>query len=79
MKRVWQGWVLAAWLPMQLACATSLPGMVVVTEDAPPFTYRVNGELAGPALPFIDKLMQAAGLPYTHRVYPWARSMHPMC
>jgi polar amino acid transport system substrate-binding protein len=75
MKRVWQGWVLAAWLPMQLACATSLPSMVVVTEDAPPFTYRVNGELAGPALPFIDKLMQAAGLPYTHRVYPWARSM----
>lgn len=75
MKRVWQRWVLAAWLPMQLACATSLPGMVVVTEDAPPFTYRVNGELAGPALPFIDKLMQAAGLPYTHRVYPWARSM----
>lgn len=47
----------------------------VVTEDAPPFTYRVGDELAGPALPFIDKLMQSAGLPYTHHVYPWARSM----
>ncbi len=60
-------------------CCMVLPARAVsfrvVTEDAPPFTYRVDGELAGPALPFIDKLMQAAALPYTHHVYPWARSM----
>jgi polar amino acid transport system substrate-binding protein len=49
-------------------------GFRVVTEDAPPLTYQQDGQWQGPGQPFVEKLMQAANLPYVHRVYPWARS-----
>ncbi|MBP7581202.1 MAG: ABC transporter substrate-binding protein [Vogesella sp.] len=63
------------WSACSMAQAATATTFRVVTEDAPPFTYWHDGELAGPVLPFVDKLMQAAGLPYTHHVYPWARSL----
>ncbi|MFN4236592.1 MAG: substrate-binding periplasmic protein [Vogesella sp.] len=51
------------------------PTFRVVTEDAPPFITTMAGEGEGPGKQFVSKLMQQAGLPYTHHVYPWARSM----
>lgn len=47
----------------------------VVTEDAPPFNFISGQRLQGPAPHFVEKVLRHAGLPFQHRVYPWARSM----
>lgn len=76
MKSCWLsvcGAVLAACLSLPVQAATT--SFRVVTEDSPPFITDSDGEASGPGKVFVERLMQDAGLGYTHQVYPWARSL----
>ncbi len=47
----------------------------VVTEDAPPYSYLQNGQVAGTATAVLDKTLQTASIQdYKVQLYPWARA-----
>lgn len=47
----------------------------VVTEDAPPYSFAQNGQIAGTATAVLEKTLQAAGIQdYRIQIYPWARA-----
>lgn len=60
---------------LSAAAMATKPVFRVVTEDAPPFITTIDGDVTGPGKQFVSRLMQQAELPYTHHVYPWARSL----
>lgn len=67
------GWMLLAGLLLgRVGLAT--PVIQLVTEDAPPLAMVSDGKLGGPAPPFVEKVFERAKVPFTHQVYPWARS-----
>jgi len=49
--------------------------ITVVTEDWPPYSYRLdNGDIGGIATEKIKQVLAKADIPYTLNLYPWARS-----
>ena len=46
----------------------------VVTEDSYPLQYVQDGQLIGPALELVEKVLVEAGVDYEVEVLPWARA-----
>ena len=46
----------------------------VVTEDSYPLQYVQDGQLIGPALDLVEKVLVEAGVDYEVEVLPWARA-----
>ncbi|MES9962475.1 MAG: transporter substrate-binding domain-containing protein [Candidatus Sedimenticola sp. 20ELBAFRAG] len=49
-------------------------GIFMVTEEARPMHYMVDGKPSGPVIDLISHVMEQAGLDYTIKVLPWARA-----
>lgn len=46
----------------------------VVTEDYPPYNYKEDGQIVGISTEIVEATLQELGMPYTIRMYPWARA-----
>lgn len=73
MKHMFAPLLLSAWAWFaQMAAAQPVR---VVTEDAPPYSYLQNGQVAGTATAVLEKTLQTAGIQdYKVQLYPWARA-----
>ncbi|XOV80457.1 MAG: substrate-binding periplasmic protein [Aestuariibacter sp.] len=47
---------------------------LVVTEDAPPLQYVIDGEVKGKSTEIVREVIQEAGMQAEFVVYPWARA-----
>lgn len=48
--------------------------LVFNTQDFPPFSYLVNGNISGPGVEIIETACSRAGIPHTFRLLPWVRA-----
>lgn len=46
----------------------------IVTEEWRPYSYEENGEVKGIAADIVRKILERAEIPYSLKMYPWARS-----
>ncbi len=46
----------------------------LLTEEYPPYNYTANGEIVGTATELVREAMEAADVPYSMEVQPWARA-----
>ena len=56
------------------SAVASADNVIVVTENYPPYNYKQNDQLLGLSTDVIRKVMDASGLEYEIRLYPWARA-----
>nr|WP_319541744.1 transporter substrate-binding domain-containing protein [uncultured Pseudodesulfovibrio sp.] len=62
-----------AFVLMQTAMAQG-KSIKVVTEEWPPYTQRINGEVRGVVTEIVRATLERANLDYSLELYPWARA-----
>ena len=66
--------LLPGWL-----CAQSVPSVMVMTEDLPPFNFMEDGQITGISTEVVRHVFHDAGVAMTQgdiQLYPWARAYH---
>lgn len=66
--------LVAAWLSCLGAVATRAEGLQVVTEELPPYSMTVNGQVTGLCTELVQATLKQAGLDAPVQVMPWARA-----
>lgn len=47
----------------------------LVTEEIPPYAYKLKGKPAGVSVEIIEALFKEAGIPYKISIFPWKRAL----
>lgn len=61
-------------IPMSAATRTALDQMQILTEDLPPLSYRINGQLKGLSVAIIRNIKQRLGMTQMIEMMPWSRA-----
>ena len=48
----------------------------VVTEDWPPYNYKLNGKISGFGTEIVQAMLENTHIKYSLALYPWARAYH---
>lgn len=72
--RIVRGFVIAVALVLMQATVAFSGSIKVVTEEWPPYTQSIGGEVGGVVTEIVRATLERADLDYSLEVYPWARA-----
>lgn len=66
--------ILALGLAPQPAARAAPPGLLLLTEESPPYNMTIDDDVAGIATDMVREVMARTGQRYDLRIYPWKRA-----
>ncbi|WP_428641311.1 substrate-binding periplasmic protein [Roseibium sp.] len=66
--------LLAAALLLSVLTPAGASGVLIVTEELPPYNYQENGDAKGMATEVVQAVLEETGVDAKIEFYPWARS-----